>query len=79
MSAVAGTLSKRDIEALLAPWLDTLASPLTPMNEPGDAYWLTCRAMLLSLFESIAQAGYAPLAATLTKRLAALYPLPPQA
>ena len=57
--------AKLDIEALLAPWLDTLASPLTPMNEPGDAYWLTCRAMLLSLFESIAQAGYAPLAATL--------------
>jgi hypothetical protein len=70
--------AKLDIEAILAPWLDTLASPLTPMNEPGDAYWLACRSMLLSLFESIAQAGYAPLAATLGKRLAALYPLPPQ-
>ncbi|WP_029457363.1 glycosyltransferase family 4 protein [Solidesulfovibrio alcoholivorans] len=71
--------ARLDIEAILAPWLDTLATPLTPLGEPGDAYWLTCRAMLLSLFTSIAQAGYAPLAATLGKRLAALYPLPPQA
>jgi hypothetical protein len=34
--------------------------------------------MLLSLFGAVARAGYASLAATPGKRLAALYPLPPQ-
>ncbi len=67
--------ARLDLEAIVAPWLDTLDLPLSPLGEPDDAYWRVCRTMLLSLFAEIARAGYQPLADALTARLERLFPL----
>ncbi|WP_300156903.1 glycosyltransferase family 4 protein [Solidesulfovibrio sp.] len=67
--------ARLDLEAIVAPWLDTLDLPLSPLREPDDAYWRVCRAMLLSLFAEIARAGYQPLADALSTRLERLFPL----
>jgi glycosyltransferase involved in cell wall biosynthesis len=76
---IMGIQAHLDLEALIQLWIDAYNLPLAPLREPDDAYWLVCRSMLRSLFQEIADAGYASLSASLLARLEALYPLEPQA
>lgn len=71
-----GIQARMEPDAILGLWLDTHELSLSPMREPNDPYWLEARGMIRTLFEQVAEAGYGPLAATLSARLDILYPLP---